>query len=345
MHGAYLQTNTRFLTDKIIATWKKGEFKPVYWLEGEEEFFIDQVMDYAEHRILNEQEAGFNLTVFYGKDAQWADIINACRRYPMFAERQVVLLKEGQQMRDIDKLEAYVENPLPSTVFVVAYKDKKVDGRSKLARVLKQKGEMVTTKKMYESQLPEWVNTHIQQKGYTVSRKALALLIDQIGNDLSRLVNAVDMILVNLRDRNNITEDDIERFVGISKDYNVFELQAALADKNLHKALRIILYFEANPKAGPIQLILPSLYGFFSKLYMMHALDTREEKQLASALGVSPFFIKDYIQAAKKYDLRQVTKVLLLLHHYNLRSIGIHDSGTPDGQLLKELVAKMVNGD
>lgn len=331
------------MTDKILSAWKKGEFRPVYWLEGDEEFFIDQVMDYAEHRILNEQEAGFNLTVFYGKDAQWADVINACRRYPMFAERQVVLLKEGQQMRDIDKLEAYVENPLLSTVFVVAYKDKKVDGRSKLAKVLKQKGEMFTTKKMYDNQLPDWVNTRIQQKGYTVTQKALALLIDHIGNDLSRLVNEVEKILVNLKDRNNITEDDIERYVGISKEYNVFELQSALGEKNLPKAMRIVLYFEANPKAGPIQLILPSLYGFFSKVYMVHAINAGDEKQVAASLGVSPFFVKDFIKASVKYNLKAVTEVLLLLHHFNLRSVGIQDSGTSDAQLLKELVVKMIS--
>ena len=142
--------------EKILSDWNKQRFKPVYWLEGEEEFYIDQLVNYAEHQILTEAEAGFNLTVFYGKDADWTAVINACRRYPMFAERQVVLLKEAQQMRDIDKLEAYIDKPLSSTVFVVAYKEKKVDGRSKLAKMLKEKAELYTTKKMYDNQLPEW---------------------------------------------------------------------------------------------------------------------------------------------------------------------------------------------
>jgi DNA polymerase-3 subunit delta len=331
------------VTEKIIASWKKKSFKPVYWLEGEEEYFIDEVMDFAEHKILTEQEAGFNLTVFYGRDAQWADVINACRRYPMFAEKQVVLLKEGQQMKDIEKLESYIEHPLDSTIFVVSYKDKKVDGRSKLAKVLKQKGELVTTKKMYDSQLPEWTNARIQARGYTITQKALALLIDHIGNDLSRLVNEVDKILVNLADRNHITEDDIERFVGISKEYNVFELNDAMAQKDLYKAIRILNYFEANPKAAPIQLILPSLYGFFSKVYMLYGVEARDERSVAAALGVNPFFVKDYITAARKYEYAGVTRALLLLHEYNLKSVGINDPGTPDAQLAKEMVVKIMS--
>ncbi|MGL6266490.1 MAG: DNA polymerase III subunit delta [Chitinophagaceae bacterium] len=331
------------MIEKIINEWKKQKFKPVYWLEGDEGYFIDEVINYAEHHILNEQEAGFNLTVFYGKDAQWPDVINACRRYPMFAEKQVVLLKEAQQMKDIEKLEAYIEHPLDSTIFVVSYKDKKVDGRSKLAKLLKQNAQLFTTKKMYDNQLPDWTNTHVQSLGYTISQKALMLIIDHIGNDLSRLVNEVDKILVNLQGRKNITEDDIEQFVGISKEFNVFELQAAMAQKDMYKAMRIVTYFEANPKAGPIQLILPSLYSFFSKVFMLYGMDAKDEKAAAVTLGVSPFFIKDYLAAARKYDYNGVTQALLLLHRYNLRSVGLGDIGTSDAALLKELVVKMMH--
>src|SRR5580704_11130953 len=178
--------------EKIIGSWKKKIFKPVYWLEGDEDFYIDKLIDYAEHSILPETEADFNLSVFYGKDADWATLINTCRRYPMFAERQVVLLKEAQQMRDIDKLEAYIENPLLSTVFVVSYKEKKVDGRSRLAKLLKEKAEVLTTKKMYDNQLPEWTSELVKSKGYGISQKALVLLVEHIGNDLSRIDNEVE---------------------------------------------------------------------------------------------------------------------------------------------------------
>lgn len=328
--------------EKIITAWKKGSFKPVYWLEGEEPFFIDQVVDYAERKLLNEGEAGFNLTVFYGKDADWAAVVNACRRYPMFAEKQVVILKEAQQMRDIDKLEGYVDNPLPSTVFVVSYKDKKVDGRSKLAKLLKQKGEMLTTKKMYDSQLPEWAGYMVQEHGLTITQKALLLLVDHIGNDLSRMQNEIEKLAVNLGARKGITEDDIENYIGVSKEFNVFELQDAVAKKDLSKAVRIVQYFEANPKAAPIQLILPALYNFFSKVFMLYGVQQPDDKTVAAALGVNPYFVKDYMSAARKYDYQGVERVLLLLHQYNLRSVGVNDAGTSDAGLLKEMMVKII---
>ncbi|HEX6190791.1 MAG TPA: DNA polymerase III subunit delta [Chitinophagaceae bacterium] len=328
--------------EKIISDWKKGVFQPVYWLEGEEEYYIDKVIEHAEHRILPESEAAFNLTVFYGRDASWPDVINACRRYPMFAERQVVLLKEAQHMRDIEKLEAYVDNPLHSTVFVVAYKEKKVDGRTKFAKVIKEKGVLITTKKMYDNQLPEWTQDLIQSKGLAISPKGLALLVDHIGNDLNRIENEIDKLSVNLGKRKTITEEDIEAFIGVSKDFNVFELQGALARKDVVKAIRIIQYFEANPKAAPIQLVLPSLYSFFSKAFMVFGAASHDEKTVAASLGVKPFFVKDYMQAANLYNYAGVEKILLLLHQYNLKSLGVHDAGNSDASLLKEMVVKIV---
>ncbi len=328
--------------EKIIADWKKGNFKPIYWLEGDEPFFIDQVVHYAEHKILPEAEASFNLSIFYGKDADWSSVVNACMRYPMFAEKQVVILKEAQQMRDIEKLESYIDNPLLSTIFVVSFKEKKVDGRSKLAKTLKSKGEMLSTKKMYDSQLPEWVNQMVASHKLTITPKALHLLVDHIGNDLSRLQNEVEKLAVNLAGRKNITEDDIEKYIGVSKDFNVFELQDALGKRDLAKTIRIIHYFEANPKAAPIQMILPALYNYFSKVFMLYSLPNITEQSAAAALGVNPFFVKEYIATARRYDYEGIEKVLLLLHQYNLRSIGVHDAGTSDAGLLKELAVKMI---
>ncbi|MFL9485640.1 DNA polymerase III subunit delta [Chitinophagaceae bacterium LWZ2-11] len=329
--------------EKIIAEWKKGVFKPVYWLEGEEPYFIDQVINYAEHNILNESESGFNLTVFYGRDANWTEVVNACRRYPMFADKQVVLLKEAQHMKDIDKLEGYVENPLVSTIFVVSYKEKKVDGRSKLAKILAKSGEVLTTKKIYDNKLPEWANQAVQQMGLTINQKALLLLVDHIGNDLSRIHNEIEKLAVNLSGRTGITEDDIEKYIGVSKEFNVFELQDALGKKDLAKAIRIIQYFEANPKAAPIQMILPALYNFFSKVYMIFGAGSNDERAIATAIGVNPFFVKDYMLATRNYNYQGVERILLLLHEYNLRSIGIHDGGTGDAGLMKELIVKMMN--
>lgn len=326
----------------IIEALKKKQFRPVYWLEGEEDYYIDKVVDYAEHHILTDSEAEFNLTVFYGKDAQWPDVINACRRYPMFSERQVVLLKEAQHMREIEKLEPYIQNPLSSTILVVSFKEKKVDGRTSLSRLLKKQAEVLTTKKMYDNQLPDWTNDLVNSKGYEISPKALLLLVDHIGNDLNRIENEVEKILVNLGHRKSIHEDDIEKYVGVSKEYNPFELQAAVMRKDMEKAIRIVQYFEANPKAAPIQLVLPTLYNLFSKTYMCFGQQAKDEKSVAVNIGVNPFFVKDYLLTAKNYGYEGVEAALLLLHEYNLRSVGVNNPGNSDASLLKELMFKIM---
>ena len=329
--------------EKIISDWKKGIFKPLYWLEGEEEFYIDEVMEYAEHHILSEADAAFNLSVFYGKDANWTEVVNACMRYPMFAQRQVVLLKEAQQMKDIDKLENYVANPLASTVLVVSYKGKTVDGRSKLAKLLKQQGEVLTAKKLYDNQLPGWTTDFIQSKGYTITPRALTLLVDHIGNDLSRIANEFEKVSMNLGDRKNITEDDIEKFVGISKEYNVFELQQALSNKDLARAITIIQYFEGNPKAAPIQMLLPALYNHFSKVLTVFQMPDKTEKALRPMFYNNPYAARQALETVLNYSYTGVEQTLMLLHEYNLKSVGINSIGISDASLMKELAVKIIN--
>lgn len=326
----------------IIKDWKQKKFRPLYWLEGEEDFFIDQVSSYAEHELLTEAEKGFNLTVLYGKDTDWSAITNACRRYPMFAERQVVILKEAQSMRDLLKLETYIDNPQPSTIFVVAHKQGKLDGRSKLAKLVKEKGVLLSTKKMYDNQLPGWVDAYVNNLGRAITQKASILLVDHIGNDLSRIANEIEKLLVNLPDGKKIDEGDIEKYVGISKEYNVFELQNATGQKDFGKVMRIIQYFTANPKAAPIQMTIPALYNYFSKVNMVFGVKGGE-KEIASALGVHPFFVKDYITAARQYGVEGAERAILLLHQYNLRSIGINDSGVEDGELMKEMMFRIMS--
>lgn len=328
--------------EKIIADWKKNVFKPFYWLEGEEEFYIDEVIDYAEHKILSEADAAFNLSVFYGKDANWTEVVNACSRYPMFAQRQVVLLKEAQQMKEIDKLENYITNPLSSTVFVVSYKGKTIDGRSKLAKLLKQHGEVLTTKKLYDNQLPGWTNEYIQAKGYTINPRALTLLADHIGNDLRRIANEFEKVSMNLGDRKNITEDDIEKYVGISKEYNVFELQQALSNKDLAKAIIIIQYFEGNPKAAPIQMLLPALYNHFSKVLTVFQMPDKTEKALRPIFYNNPYAARQALETVLNYSYSGVEQTLMLLHEYNLKSVGVNSIGISDASLMKELAVKII---
>lgn len=335
--------------EKIISDWKKGSFKNIYWLEGEEDYYIDQIVDYAEHKILTEAEAGFNLTVFYGKDADWTAVLNACKRYPMFAEKQVVLLKEAQQMRDLDKLESYVENPLSSTIFVVAHKTKTLDKRSRLYKLLKKSAELFTSDKVRDYKLQEWIAGYVKTRGFSMNGKALILLEEHIGNDLNRIVNEIEKLALNLNEKKDkksgkqeITEDDIEKYIGISKEYNVFELQAAIARKDLAGALKIIQYFEGNPKAGPIQMVLPALYSSFSKLFAVFSLKERTEVTLKPHFYFNQTATRTAMEALNNYGYDGIERILLLLHHYNLKGVGVGDTGTSDASLMKEMVVKMV---
>lgn len=325
--------------EEILTSWRSGTCLPLYWLEGEEDYFIEQLMSAAPDILLEPGQRDFNLTIFYGRDCQWPELINACRRYPMFSDRQVVLLREAQSMKDVEKLESYLEQPMASTILIVGYKDKKLDSRKRFAKLVREKGMVLTTRKLYENEVHAWTEQWVKSRKLKMEARAQTLLIDHVGNDLSRLANELEKLLLNVGAASSITESHIEEFIGISKDYNPFELQRALAQRNLPKALQIIQYFESNPKSAPIQLILPTLYSFFSKVMVVF---NAGSGNLAAVLGVPPFAAKEYQQAAQLYGYGGVEQVLLLLHEYNLRSIGIGDAGTSDGDLLKELVVKMI---
>ena len=328
--------------EKIIGDWKKKLFKPIYWLEGEEDYYIDLLMNYAEHKILPESEAGFNRSVFYGKDANWSDVVNACMRYPMFAEKQVVLLKEAQQMKDLEKLENYIKNPLASTIFIISHKEKTINKTTKLGKFIKKECELFTSEKIRDYKLVEWVADYLKSQNFTMSSKAIQLLTEHLGSDLSRIVNELEKLTLNLGDRKNINEDDIEKFVGISKEYNAFELQDALAKKDLVKALKIIQYFESNPKAAPIQLVLPVLYGFVSRVYSAYGLKDNSDTALKPLFFFNVGALQQAKMMMKNYGYAGVEKILLLLHHYNLKAIGIGDGGSSGGTLMREMVAKMM---
>lgn len=327
----------------ILQRWTKGQFSPFYWLEGEEDFFIDQLTTAAEKTILSPEESAFNCTVFYGKDTSWADVVNQCRRYPMFAERQVVILKEAQQLRDIEKLEPYFEQPLTSTILVIAYKEKKLDNRKKVARLIKEKGTFVSFKKLNEKEVAAWIEQRLATKEQKITPRALLLMVDHLGSELSKVEQELEKLQLNCSPGSVIDEDLIERFVGVSKEFNVFELQTALAQKDFLKAFRIIQYFKQNPKAAPLQLILPLLYSFFSKVYMLFGADTSDDRSLASQLGIPPFSIRNYKEAARLYGYQGTELILLLLHQYNLKSVGVGATSTEDSSLLKELIFKMTS--
>lgn len=329
--------------DTILSAWKKNVFKPVYWLQGDEDFFIDEIMDYAESSILSEADASFNLSVFYGRDADWTEIVNACRRYPMFADRQLVLLKEAQHMKEIDKLDSYISNPLSSTIFVVSYRGK-LDGRLKLSKTVKDRAELFQSKKVYDNQLPQWVADYIKKQGFQIAPKALNLLVDHIGNDLSRIANEVKKVSLNLSDKTTITEDDIEKYIGVSKEFNMFELQHALSFKDQAKAIRIIQYFEANPKLAPVQLVIPSLYTYFAKVLEVRQIPSPNDQVIRSHFYNNFSLVPQVRQALTNYSYHQLEGIILLLHAYNLKTVGIHKPpNTEDGSLMKELIYKIVH--
>jgi DNA polymerase-3 subunit delta len=329
--------------EKILGDWKKKLFKPIYWFEGEEDYYIDKLTNFAEHNILSEAEAGFNLTVFYGRDADWPSILNACRRYPMFSDFQVVLLKEAQHFKDVDKLERYFENPLQSTIFIAAYKGKTLDKRTKMYKLLKSKAEVFCSDKIKDYKLGDWIADFVKSEGYSINNKSVVLLAEHLGNDLSRIANEVEKLSLNLKGKKEINENDIEKYIGISKEYNVFELQAAIAKKDVAKALKIIQYFDSNPKAGPIQMVLPALYSSFSKILSVYGMPDKSEYALRPIFFNNPEAVKNALHTMKLYGKEGLEKIILLLHHYNLKGIGIGSTGnTSNASLLKEMMVKMM---
>ena len=260
----------------------------------------------------------------------------------MFAKKQVVILKEAQHMKEIDKLEGYIASPLHTTILVVGYKAKSVDKRTKLYKTLQTNAEILTTKKIAESKMQEWIIDLAASKGYKINPKSAALLEEHTGNDLSRIANEIDKLSVNLQNKKTIDDDDIEKFIGISKEYNVFELQGAVAKKDLSKSIKIINYFEANPKAAAIQMVLPALYAYFSKIYTVYGMNDKSDAAMKAVFYFNPVALSQAKDTMKNYGYDGVERIILLLHHYDLKSKGVGDSGTSGAMLMKEMVVKMM---
>jgi DNA polymerase III subunit delta len=337
--------------DDILKDLKNRKYKPVYLLHGEEPYFIDLVSNFVEHKLLSEAEKGFNQTVLYGKDTDVMTVLNAAKRYPMMAEYQVVLVKEAQEMKwgkdDDDKktinpLLSYLENPLPSTILVFCYKYVKFDKRKKTYKAIDKNGVVFESAELYDSKVPAWIESYITQKGYKISQQATYVLAEYLGNDLSKIANELEKLMLNISAGQEITLDLIQNNIGISKEYNVFELQTALGKKDVLKVNQIINYFEANPKSNPMVLVLGNLNNYFSKVLAYHYVKDKSPNNLARELGVSPYFIKDYELAARNYDYGKTMSVISYLREYDLKSKGV-ESNSEDGGLMKELMFKIIH--
>jgi DNA polymerase-3 subunit delta len=325
----------------IVANIKKGDLKPIYFLMGEEAYYIDALSKFIEDNVLSEEEKGFNQTVFYGRDVKIEDIVSTAKRFPMMAERQVVIVKEAQDLsRTIENLVSYVENPQPTTVLVLCYKYKKLDKRKKIYKAIAKNGVIFESKRLYDNQIPDWIRRVLAGKGYTISPKASQMLVEFLGNDLGKINNELEKLQLIVKPEEQISAQIIEVNIGISKDYNNFELLNAIAHKNIKKAFSIIQYFAHDPRNHPTVVTVSTLFGFFSKVMKYHALPNKS--QAPKALGVHPFFIKDYEVAARNYPMRKVSSVIAIIREIDVKSKGVGANMT-QADLLKELLVKVMS--
>lgn len=329
---------------KIVNDIKAGNIKPIYFLMGEEPYYIDKLAEYIEKNILSEEEKGFNQTVLYGRDVSVDDVVSAAKRYPMMADRQVIIVKEAQDLsRTIDKLETYASNPMETTVLVFCYKYKTLDKRKKVTKLLSQKGLVYESKKLYENQVGDWIKRVLSGKGYTIEPKANAMLVEFLGTDLSKINNELEKLQIILPKGTAITPTHIEENIGFSKDYNVFELRKAIGERNQIKAYKIAENFAHNPKDYPLVMTTGLVFGFFIQLLKYHGLKDKNPKNVATAIGVNPYFLKEYDLAIKNYPMRKVSQVVSALRDIDVKSKGVGANALPQSDLLKEMLYKIFN--
>lgn len=328
---------------RIVGDIGSGNIKPIYFLFGEEPYYIDKISEYIENNILTQEERGFNQMVLYGRDVGIDDIVSNAKRFPMMAERQVLVIKEAQHLsRTIENLTSYVENLQSSTVLVVCYKYKKLDKRKKLYKAIQKVGVLFESKKLYENQVSEWIRKVLLGRGYTISHKASILLVEFLGTDLGRIDKELEKLQLILPKETEITPDLIEEHIGISKDYNNFELKKAIGERNVVKATRIINYFVQNPKGNPFVLTVSLLQSFFTQLLQYHGLSDHSPKSVASALRINPYFVKEFQIASRNYPMKKVSGIVSSLRELDLKGKGVGANNMSQSDLLKELLIKVI---
>ncbi len=326
---------------KLFQSLQKGQFAPVYLIDGEEAYYLDKVTEFFEENILQPSERDFNLLVLYGKDAQWADVVNACRRFPMFADKQVVILKDAALLKDFNELAGYLENPSPSTVLLIEHRFKKADGRGKVVKLAKDKGFYFTSDKLRDEKIPEWVEGYGEDIGFHIGEREAQVIATYLGNDLQRIANEIEKVRINVPQEKALTAELIQKYIGISREYNVFEFPEALTNGDKDKMYRMLSYFIANPKSSPMPLVIGSFYSHFNKLYQAHFLKGRSDKEAAAALGTYPSKVREIMYTAQRWPLPRIEYCMMLLGKYSTAAVGI-ESNVNDRELLKEMVGKMV---
>ena len=331
--------------DDILKELRAKQYRPVNYLMGEEPYYIDLIADYITDNILTETEKEFNLTVVYGADVDIATVINAAKRYPMMSEHQVVVVKEAQNIRNMEELSYYLQKPLLSTILVICHKHGVLDRRKKLAAEIEKTGVLFESKKVKDAQLPAFITSYMKRKGIDVEPKATAMLADFVGPDLSRLTGELEKLIITLpKGHTRVTPEQIEKNIGISKDYNNFELRSALVEKDVLKANKIIKYFEENPKTNPIQMTLSLLFGFFSNLMLAYYAPEKSEQGIANMLGLrTPWQAKDYLAAMRRYNGVKTMQIIGEIRYADAKSKGVGNPSLSDGDILRELVFKILH--
>ena len=335
----------KYTYETIMSELKGGTYRPVYYLMGEEGYFTDRITDYIMENALNEFERDFNMTVYYGLDTDIDTIVTAAKRFPMMAERQVIVVKEAQMLKNIDSLLYYLQAPQPTTVLVFAHKNGALDKRKKVATELERSGVVLDSKKMREDQLPAFINSYLREKGLVADNKSVLMMRESVGADLSRMAGEIDKLAIALpQGCVNITPELVEEHIGISKEYNNFELQNALVNKDILKANKIIQYFARNPKKNPIQMTLALLFSFFSNVMMCYYAPDKSERGVAEFLGLrSAWGVGDYIKAMKNYRAMHVMEILHLIRLADAQSKGAEGTQLPDGEIMRELLFKILH--
>jgi DNA polymerase-3 subunit delta len=324
---------------------KNKIYSPVYFLYGEESYFIDVISDYIEKNVLSETEKEFNQNIIYGKDIDIPTLISYARRFPMMSNYQVIIVKEAQGLDKIEDLDPYILNPMESTILVLCYKYEKIDRKKTFFKNIEKKGILFESAKIYDNKIPDWIAEYVRKLNYSITAKACFLLAEFLGNDISKIVNEISKLIINIPEKQEITEEYVEKNIGISKDYNVFELQKALGKKDILKANQIINYFAANQRDNPLVKVIPLLFSYFSKILIYHHLPDKSRNNVAAALLVPPFFVMDYQKAAANYTSGKVISIISLLREYDLKAKGVDSNAStvPDGELMKELIFRILH--
>ena len=317
------------------------QYAPFYLIDGEEPYYIDALTTHFENDILLPHEKDFNLITLYGKDVQWADVVNACRRFPMFAERQVVILKEAAQLKDFNELASYLEKPSPTTVLLIEYRFKKADGKTKVVKYAKDKGLYFNSEKVKDTAMPGWIQDYGRQIGFAIGEREAQILATYLGNDLQKIANEIEKVRINVPEEKELTGAMIQKYIGISREYNIFEFAEVVTGNDMDKLYRMLNYFLVTPKAAPMPLLIGSFYGHFSKLYAANFVKGKSDKDAATALGTWPTKVRDYIAATQRWPLARTERALMLLGKYSTMAVGIK-SGTDDRELLKELIGQLL---